>query len=85
MAKFIVLTNQQELEQKFLELVHLAIKTRKHEKKYREQFGYENKVNMQEWQARMDAFIEGLLIKEEHQSKQELQVHFTNHNENTQA
>jgi 3-methyladenine DNA glycosylase Tag len=78
MAQSIVLKDVAHLEETFIRLLHNTIITRKRQKKWQAEFGAENKRKMQEAEARLDEFIENLIIKyTSHRNPKELQIHYT--------
>jgi hypothetical protein len=72
--KVILLKDTDELQQKFLQLVHIGIKLRKAQKHYTTNYLIPAKENKIYWELQMDEFLNQLNIKEDHQQLQQLQV-----------
>jgi len=71
----IVLKNVEELEQKFLQAVHILMKMRKAQKKFRNTYA-QNDINIQKyWEEKADVFIEQMPVRaDEYKDTTQLQV-----------
>lgn len=78
MRKLIVLQDVPELEQKFLELVHISIKMRRAQKKFRQSYLGADLEKRRYWEEKMDTSIDELKLKEDHTFITELDLQIQN-------
>ena len=78
MRKLIIVKDQADLEQKFLQLVHITIKTRKAQVSYKNNYFLPAKENKEYWEMQMDNFIDTLNMKEDHRELKELDLQIQN-------
>lgn len=56
-----------DVEEKFIEAVHILIRMRRAQKKWHEHFGARNRLTRQEWEQKADDFIASLqIVKQDH-------------------
>lgn len=78
MRKLIIVKDQAELEQKFLQLVHITIKTRRAQLLYKNNYLRPSKENKEYWELQMDEFIKTMNLKEDHRKVSELDLQIQN-------
>lgn len=78
MRKLIIVKDQADLEQKFLELIHITIKTRIAQITYKNNYLQPARENKDYWEFQMDEFIKTLNLKEDHRKVTELDLQIQN-------
>lgn len=60
--KTIILQDLTDLEQKFLQAVHIMLKERKYENRWNDHHEVEDKQQRLKWSAERNAFLDGLVL-----------------------